>query len=42
MKWQTGTRPDPEPCRDKDMGKFEITSRDGQAGWVNYTLNMEL
>ena len=31
MKWQTGTRPDPEPCRDKDMGKFEITSRDGQA-----------
>ena len=31
MKWQTGTRPDPEPCKEKDIGKFEITSRDGQA-----------
>lgn len=31
MKWQTGTREDPKPCREKDQGKFEIISRDGQA-----------
>ena len=31
MKWQTGTRKNPKPCRDKDTGKFEITARDGQA-----------
>lgn len=31
MKWQTGTREDPKPCREKDQGKFEITARDGQA-----------
>ena len=31
MKWQTGKRDDPQPCRDKDLGKFEITNRDGQA-----------
>ena len=31
MKWQTGTREDPKPCREKDQGKFEITTRDGQA-----------
>ncbi|MGB2451979.1 MAG: tRNA guanosine(15) transglycosylase TgtA [Candidatus Poseidoniaceae archaeon] len=31
MKWQTGTREGPKPCREKDQGKFEITARDGQA-----------
>ena len=31
MKWQTGTRVDPKPCREQDNGKFEITCRDGQA-----------
>lgn len=31
MKWQTGTRENPKPCREKDQGKFEITARDGQA-----------
>ena len=31
MKWQNGTRADPNPCREKDQGKFEITTRDGQA-----------
>ena len=31
MKWQNGTRDDPESCREKDRGKFEITARDGQA-----------
>ena len=31
MKWQTGTREDPKPCREKDQGKFEIIARDGQA-----------
>ena len=24
-------RPDPEPCRDQDLGKFEVTARDGVA-----------
>ena len=24
-------RPDPEPCRDQDLGKFEVTARDGAA-----------
>ena len=24
-------RPDPEPCRDQDLGKFEVTVRDGAA-----------
>ena len=31
MKWQNGTREDPLPCREKDIGKFEIATRDGQA-----------
>ena len=31
MKWQNGTRENPQPCREKDEGKFEITIRDGQA-----------
>ena len=31
MKWLTGRRPDPKPCREKDLGRFEITTRDGQA-----------
>ena len=31
MKWQSGIREDPIPCREKDQGKFEITARDGQA-----------
>ena len=31
MKWQSGTREDPKPCREKDHGKFEIKTRDGQA-----------
>jgi len=31
MKWQNGTREDPAPCREKDIGKFEIATRDGQA-----------
>jgi len=25
------TRPDPEPCREQDLGLFEITQRDGAA-----------
>ena len=24
-------RPNPEPCRENDIGKFEIVSRDGAA-----------
>ena len=31
MKWQEGKRSDPIPCKEKDQGKFEITTRDGQA-----------
>ena len=31
MKWQNGTRENPTSCREKDLGKFEITTRDGQA-----------
>ncbi len=31
MKWLDGRRPDPKPCREKDLGRFEITIRDGQA-----------
>ncbi len=31
MKWQDGRRADPKPCREKDEGRFEISSRDGQA-----------
>ena len=31
MKWQNGTRENPVSCREKDRGKFEITTRDGQA-----------
>ena len=27
MKWQNGTREDPTSCREKDLGKFEITKR---------------
>ncbi len=31
MKWIDGTRSSPNPCREQDQGKFEITNRDGQA-----------
>ena len=31
MKWQDGRRADPKPCREKDEGRFEISTRDGQA-----------
>lgn len=31
MKWLEGGRPDPKPGREKDLGRFEITARDGQA-----------
>ena len=31
MKWQDGRRADPKPCRENDEGRFEISSRDGQA-----------
>ncbi len=31
MKWQEGRRDDPSKCREKDEGRFEIISRDGQA-----------
>ena len=31
MTWKTGTRLDPESCNEKDLGKFEISVRDGQA-----------
>lgn len=31
MKWQTGSRSNPAPCREKDKGRFEIVTRDGQA-----------
>ena len=31
MKWLDGGRPDPIPGREKDLGRFEITVRDGQA-----------
>ena len=31
MKWQDGRRDDPKPCREKDEGRFEISTRDGQA-----------
>lgn len=29
--WRDGTRDDPNPCREQDRGKFEITDRDGRA-----------
>tara|TARA_Y100001970_G_scaffold292679_1_gene435178 strand:- start:6725 stop:8890 length:2166 start_codon:yes stop_codon:yes gene_type:complete len=29
--YSMGGRPDPEPCRPQDLGKFEIISRDGEA-----------
>ena len=31
MKWQDGRRADTKPCREKDEGRFEISTRDGQA-----------
>ena len=31
MTWMEGTRDNPKPCQAKDLGKFEITVRDGQA-----------
>ena len=31
MMWTEGTRDNPKPCKAKDLGKFEITVRDGQA-----------
>jgi len=31
MKWKSDIRPEPEPCREQDEGKFEISYRDGQA-----------
>jgi 7-cyano-7-deazaguanine tRNA-ribosyltransferase len=31
MKWQDGRRDAPAKCRENDLGKFEIYSRDGQA-----------
>ena len=30
-KWMNESRKDPEPCREQDLGKFEIIARDGQA-----------
>ncbi len=29
--WKKGVRPDPQPCREQDVGRFEVTQRDGQA-----------
>ena len=29
--WQEGRRDDPEPCREQDVGLFEVTNRDGRA-----------
>jgi len=29
--WKEGVRPDPAPCREQDLGRFEVTQRDGQA-----------
>ena len=29
--WPVSNRPDPEPCRSQDLGKFEVTVRDGAA-----------
>ena len=29
--WQEGVRDDPEPCREQDVGLFEVTNRDGRA-----------
>ncbi|MBT4066392.1 MAG: tRNA guanosine(15) transglycosylase TgtA [Euryarchaeota archaeon] len=31
MKWQDGRRDGPAKCREKDLGRFEIYGRDGQA-----------
>ena len=31
MTWTEGTRDKPKPCQTKDLGKFEISVRDGQA-----------
>ena len=30
-RWMNESRKNPEPCREQDIGKFEITIRDGQA-----------
>ncbi len=29
--WSNESRDDPEPCKDKDIGLFEVTNRDGRA-----------
>jgi hypothetical protein len=29
--WQEGRRSDAEPCREQDIGLFEVTNRDGRA-----------
>ena len=29
--WNEGRRDDPKPCREQDIGLFEITARDGRA-----------
>jgi 7-cyano-7-deazaguanine tRNA-ribosyltransferase len=29
--WLDGTRKDPKPCREQDLGKFEVVHRDGRA-----------
>ena len=34
-------RPDPEPCRDQDLGKFEVTGRMVRLGLVSYSQDME-
>mgnify|MGYP001492837313 CR=1 FL=1 len=31
MKWSESPRADPKPAREQDIGRFEITTRDGQA-----------
>ena len=31
LKWNNKNRPNPNPCREQDLGKFEVTTRDGQA-----------
>ncbi|MDP6870266.1 MAG: tRNA guanosine(15) transglycosylase TgtA [Candidatus Poseidoniaceae archaeon] len=31
MKWGSTRRPDPKPAREQDVGRFEISKRDGQA-----------
>jgi len=31
VAWTQGVRKDPKPCREQDLGKFELTQRDGWA-----------